>query len=125
MRKVDFLINRRLYQLMVDADQASQLEQLASEVDGRAQKIAASNPLADELKVLMMTCITLADELYEARQEAGALHERFMLSQPELQSLLPNVTVTNIKYSEAENQISEIVDNLTDVIGRAIRPAYE
>jgi cell division protein ZapA (FtsZ GTPase activity inhibitor) len=125
MRKIDFIINRRPYQLMVDADQASQLEQLAAEVDARAQKIAASNPIADELKILMMTCITLADELYEARQEAGALHERFMLSQPELQSMLPNVTISNIKYSEAEHNILDIIDNMSEVIERAIRPAYE
>ncbi len=124
MKKVEFVINRRKYQLIVEAEQAVQLQQLSAEVDGRASKIASANPQADEATVLMMTCLILADELYEARQEAGALHETFMLAQPELQHLFPSSHLRE-HFHESEQKISAIMDNVVQALDRIIRPSHE
>ena len=124
MKKVDFIINRRKYQLVVEAEQAAQLQQLAAEVDVRASKVASANPHADEATVLMMTCLILADELYEARQEAGALHETFMLSQPELQHLFPN-SHSYEQFHESEQKIAQTMDNMVHVLDNIIRPPHE
>jgi cell division protein ZapA (FtsZ GTPase activity inhibitor) len=120
MKKVDFVINRKSYQLVVESEQAVQLQQLAAEVDARASKIAASNPQADEATVLMMTCLIIADELYEARQEAGALHETFMLSQPEMQTLFP---LTH--FHESEKKINDLMDGMVSSLDKIIRPSHD
>lgn len=120
MKKVAFTINKREYQLMVEDEQTEQLQQLAAEVDGRTEIISKQNPQADDLTLLMMTCLTIADELYEARQEAGALHEKFMLAQPEMQSLFSS---TNI--AENEKKIGDLLDNLSDTIDKVINPVYD
>ncbi len=75
MKKLEIVINHHNYTLACDDGQESHVAQLAEEIDMRAREIAIRMPKAGELMNLVMTCLTLADELYESRQEAGALHE--------------------------------------------------
>ncbi|GEM_PF-664564 len=83
MRSLDVNINGIIYSLACDDGQEVQVSQLADEVDMRARRIAKGMPQlhGNERMLLVMTCLTLADELYEARQEAGALHEHLSLLQ--------------------------------------------
>jgi cell division protein ZapA (FtsZ GTPase activity inhibitor) len=120
MRKLNFTINRRAYELMIDADQTSHVQQLTDEIDSRARTLAVANPHADETTILMMTCLILADELYAARQEAGALHETFMLAQPELKQLFPLS-----HFAEAENSVAELVQKLGEHVDSLLRPQHK
>jgi cell division protein ZapA (FtsZ GTPase activity inhibitor) len=117
MRKIAFTINGRAYELVVDSDQTAHVQQLTDEIDSRARTLSVNNPHADESTILMMTCLILADELYAARQEAGALHETFMLAQPELQQLFPLS-----HFAEAEGKVSELVEKLSHHLDTVLRP---
>ena len=87
MRKTDIRINGKVYQVICDADQVDHLRQLSDEVDARAKKISASTPHANETMLLLFTCLTLADELYEARSETGILHEHLLRTEHEVRDL--------------------------------------
>ena len=120
MRKIAFTINRRDYELVVDSDQASHVQQLTDEIDSRARTLAIGNPHADEPTILMMTCLILADELYAARQEAGALQETFMLAQPELQQFFPLS-----QFADAEGKVGELVEKLSHHLDAVLRPHHK
>lgn len=79
MKKIEITINGHNYMLACDDGQESHVEQLAEEVSMRAEQLALGMPQAGETLVLVMTCLMLADELYESRQEAGALHEHLAM----------------------------------------------
>lgn len=76
MPKIDVVINDHSYTLACGEGEEEHVSQLAAEVNMRAQEIAARMPRTSESMGLVMTALMLADELYEARQEAGELHER-------------------------------------------------
>ncbi len=76
MKKLEITVNGYNYTLACDDGQESHVEQLSEEVNMRAEQVAGITPKASEAMTLVMTCLMLADELYEARQEAGALHEK-------------------------------------------------
>ncbi len=79
MKNIEITINGHNYTLACDDGQESHVEQLAEEVSMRAVQLAKGMPGANETMVLVMTCLMLADELYESRQEAGALHEHLAM----------------------------------------------
>lgn len=80
-KQIEITINGHNYMLACDAGQESHIEQLADEVNQRAAQLASGMPKAGETMVLVMACLMLADELYEARQEAGTLHEHLAMMQ--------------------------------------------
>lgn len=88
MRKLDILVNQKPYQVICEDSDVDRVRQLADEVTMRAQQIAHATRHADETRILMMTCLKLADELYEAREEAGVLREQQLLSHDGLMDLL-------------------------------------
>jgi cell division protein ZapA len=79
MPKLDVNINQHHYTLACDEGEQEHVMQLAAEVQMRAEQVVKSMPRANEATTLVMTALMLADELYEARQEAGALHERIRM----------------------------------------------
>lgn len=79
MKNIEITINGHNYTLACDQGQESHVEQLAEEVSMRSVQLAKGMPNANETMVLVMTCLMLADELYESRQEAGALHEHLAM----------------------------------------------
>lgn len=73
-------VRGREYRLACDDGQEARLRELAYEVDDRLRRLekglggqAAGH--AEEMLLLVMAAITLADELADARREAGQLHE--------------------------------------------------
>lgn len=79
MKQVEVTICHQRFSLACDDGQEPHLLQLADEVNARAEKIAEAQPKAKESQILLMTCLMLADELYDARTEAGMLHERLAI----------------------------------------------
>lgn len=78
-KRIEVTVNGHRYVLACDDGQEGHIEQLAAEVSMRAEELARGMPKAGEALVLVMTCLMLADELYESRQEAGALHEHLAM----------------------------------------------
>ena len=66
MPQVDVLINGRRYQIACDKGQEEHLSQLAEYVDKRVQGLVGSVGQVGDARLLVMTCLLLADELSEA-----------------------------------------------------------
>jgi cell division protein ZapA (FtsZ GTPase activity inhibitor) len=118
MRKTEIRVNNRPYQVMCDADQLDHVRQLADEVDARAREVAANTRHANETTVLLFTCLMLADELYEARLEAGELHEKTLRTQHDLSGVLSHSTpeanphTINHLLSDASQTLEQIAKRL-------------
>lgn len=120
MKKMELRINGKSYRLVCDADQSDHIRQLADEVDSRARKIADKAPAAAEAAVLMMTCLELADELYEARQESVQWRDRLIYRQGEA----PERANSQPGY---DNTLTETVEELSyniDSLSRRLRERY-
>jgi cell division protein ZapA len=116
MKKVDITLNNHTYTLACDPSQEIHLSQLAEEVDQRCREIKERMPRAGESMLLVMTALTLADELYEARQEAGLLHEKLAIG--ETLNLNDKETPPIISHAAAQNlalaleDISQQIDSI-------------
>ncbi len=120
MKKIEITINGHNYMLACDDGQESHVEQLAEEVDMRARQLAEGMPKANETMVLVMTCLMLADELYESRQEAGALHEH--LAMMKAAGIRPGTQEGNAEEARhAQSMLAltmnEIADHLDEITG--------
>jgi cell division protein ZapA (FtsZ GTPase activity inhibitor) len=120
VRKTEIRINGKNYHILCDDDQADHVRQLADEVDSRAKQIAATTPHANETMLLLLTCLILADELYEAREEAGILHEKILRSQHDLSDVLPSESVSdrNHKLTGLLHDVTEALEQITKRINK-------
>ncbi len=116
MRKTDIRIHGKTYQVICADDQTDHVCQLGEEIDARAQKVAAGIPHANETMLLLLTCLMLADELYEARTEAGALHEKILRSHHDLGGLLPDHS-----DEEAGQRIDGLLGDVTKTLENLTR----
>lgn len=118
MRRMSITINGRTYQINCDSEQSDHIQQLSHEINGRAETIAESMPRASEATILMMTCLHLADELYETRQEAGELHEKILFERHDLHEVFhdntPNLSMdANQKLTDMMHNVSGSLEELT------------
>lgn len=124
MKNIEITINGHNYTLACDDGQESHVEQLAEEVSMRAVQLAQGMPGANETMVLVMTCLMLADELYESRQEAGALHEHLAMMkaaglEPVLQSLHHGGEEAQSMLALAMREIAEHLEQMTGALKNA------
>lgn len=127
MRHVEVNIFNQRFSLACDEGQEARLLQLADEVNARARDVAGNQPKAKEMQVILMTCLMLADELYDARIEAGILHEKLASGisnmptddRDALQDMLPGYVVGTL--SDALGEISDRLGNLS----RSVETARE
>lgn len=123
MKKLEIVINQNAYTLACDDGQESHVAQLAEEIDMRAREISKSMPRAGDTMNLVMTCLTLADELYESRQEAGVLHEQIAdlmaagYGAPSA-STVPGEKVNLAVAEEAQMVLSLAMQEVADHIGK-------
>lgn len=122
MKKLEIVINQNAYTLACDDGQESHVAQLAEEIDMRAREIAKAMPRAGDTMNLVMTCLTLADELYESRQEAGALHEQIAdlmaAGYGAPQAALPPEAAHMAIAEEAQMVLSLAMQEVADHIGK-------
>ncbi len=119
MRRLEIRLNGHLYALACDDGEEDHVLQLADEVDSRAREIAARMPKAGEGLVLVMTALMLADELYDARQEAGTLHEKLSRLRAQMQS-----GNSQAAFSFAEGEAGEaLARTMHDMAGHIDRVA--
>lgn len=124
MKNIEITINGHNYTLACDDGQESHVEQLAEEVSMRAVQLAQGMPGANETMVLVMTCLMLAYELYESRQEAGALHEHLAMMkaaglEPVLQSLHHGGEEAQSMLALAMREIAEHLEQMTGALKNA------
>lgn len=71
MAEVNITLNGRVYEIACDAGQEGRIVDLAAYIDQRVQKIARSGGAFNESHLLALTALVLADELFEAKEEAA------------------------------------------------------
>ncbi len=69
MPQVSFLINGRPYEVACGDGEEDHLRDLADYVDQTVQKLVASVGQAGDARLLVMACLTIADDLSEALQK--------------------------------------------------------
>ena len=69
MPQVSFLINGRPYEVACGDGEENHLRDLADYVDQTVQKLVASVGQAGDARLLVMACLTIADDLSEALQK--------------------------------------------------------
>ncbi len=72
MAEISITINGRAYDIACDDGQEGRVTDLSGYVDKQMQKIAASGAAYNDSHLLVLTTLVLADELFEAREEARA-----------------------------------------------------
>jgi cell division protein ZapA len=123
MPKIEVVINHHQYTLACGEGEHEHVMQLAAEVQMRAEEVA-KNMRANEATTLVMTALMLADELYEARQESGALHERIRMlelseghpAKPSQQAYAEDVPV--ISREEAQQSLAFALDEVAEHVER-------
>jgi cell division protein ZapA (FtsZ GTPase activity inhibitor) len=121
MKQVDVRIGFHTYTLACADGQEGHLQQLADEIDMRARSIKEKSPRASESMVLVMTALMLADELYEARQEAGMLHEKLAMGvtlngNGEGMPPIPSAGMVARNLSMAMNEIADQLDAIVATV---------
>ena len=69
MAQVDVIINGHNYRIACDDGQEAHLKQLAELVDQRLSQLVSTVGEIGESRLLVMTCLVVADELMEANGE--------------------------------------------------------
>lgn len=71
MAEVNISINGKQYGIACDDGQEQRVTDLANFVDGRLKEIAAAGAGANDSHLLVLTSIVMADELFDARDNAS------------------------------------------------------
>ena len=71
MSKLAITLYGREYFVNCDPGEESQLKDVVRFVEGRMQQVAGRTGNATELRLLMLTCLHLADELLEYRRKSS------------------------------------------------------
>lgn len=72
MPEVTLQINGRGYGIFCDEGQEDRILELATFIDSRLKDIAAAGAASAESHLLVLTSLVLADELFEAREQAAS-----------------------------------------------------
>ena len=117
MKNIEITINGHNYTLACDDGQESHVEQLAEEVSMRAVQMAEGMGNANETMVLVMTCLMLADELYESRQEHLAMMKAAGLEMPTASG--QGTEHAQSMLALAMNEIADHLDRMADSLKAA------
>ena len=69
MARVDLVLNGRVYALSCEDGQESRLRELAQYVDSRLKELANASTSGNEAQLMLLTALTLADEIFDQRAE--------------------------------------------------------
>ncbi|MFO1154596.1 MAG: cell division protein ZapA [Rhodospirillales bacterium] len=72
MGQVAIAINGRRYEVNCDDDEEDRVRQLAERVDQRIRSLAESVGQVGEVRLFLLTCLLMEDELEEAGREGNA-----------------------------------------------------
>ena len=76
MPLVDITIAGRRHQVQCGEGEQTRLRRLATYVDGKALDLAQSNPQLSEARLLLLTSLTVADELLDAYEEIKRVRDQ-------------------------------------------------
>lgn len=75
MAEINVTVNNRLYPIGCDDGEEDQVRRLAQQVDARVKELAALVGQVGESRLLLMTALTLADDLEQAQRDVATLRK--------------------------------------------------
>lgn len=75
MAEINVTINNRLYPIGCDDGEEDQVRRLSQMLDGRVRELAALVGQVGESRLLLMTALTLADDLEQAQRDVAAMRQ--------------------------------------------------
>lgn len=75
MGQVNVTVNNRLYPVGCDDGEEEQVRRLSQMLDGRVKELAALVGQVGEARLLLMTALTLADDLESAQRDIAAVKQ--------------------------------------------------
>jgi cell division protein ZapA len=76
MAQIDILVNERAYRVACQDGQEERLLRLAAHLDREAQALARDLGQIGEARLLLLTALTVCDELFEAREKLADAEAR-------------------------------------------------
>ncbi|MGQ0527554.1 MAG: cell division protein ZapA [Alphaproteobacteria bacterium] len=73
MAEVNLTINGRSYGISCDDGQERRVQQLGHYIDGRLKEVSRSGAASNELHLLVLTSLMIADEVVELREEVSQM----------------------------------------------------
>jgi cell division protein ZapA len=73
MGQVNVTVNNRLYSIGCDDGEEAQVQRLSQVLDGRVRELAALVGQVGEARLMLMTALTLADDLETAESQLATL----------------------------------------------------
>jgi len=110
MARVEISLNNRDYAVACEDGQEARLREISAFADAKMRALAAAKPTASEAQLLVLTMLTLADQIFDLRAEVakartgsasgvdGALEERFALA---IETLAKRVNAVAKKLANA------------------------
>lgn len=75
MAEINVTVNNRLYPIGCDDGEEEQVRRLSGLVDARVKELAALVGQVGEARLLLMTALTLADDLEQAQRDVAAMRQ--------------------------------------------------
>lgn len=75
MGQVNVTVNNRLYPIGCDDGEEEQVRRLSQIIDGRVRELAALVGQVGEARLLLMTALTLADDLETAQRDIAGIKQ--------------------------------------------------
>src|SRR5688572_29424939 len=107
MAEVTLTINGRNYGIACDDGQEKRVRDLGYYIDQRVREIARAGAATNESHLMVLTSLMLADEIFDLRDNMGALEEDAQQASP------------NARNDEAiAGAIGELADRIDDIADR-------
>lgn len=75
MAEINVTVNNRLYSIGCDDGEEEQVRRLSTVVDGRVRELVALVGQVGEARLLLMTALTLSDDLEQAQRDVAAMRQ--------------------------------------------------
>lgn len=75
MAEINVTVNNRLYSIGCDDGEEDQVRRLSQMLDGRVRELAALVGQVGEARLMLMTALTLADDLEQAQRDVAAMRQ--------------------------------------------------
>ena len=108
MAQVNINVNSRDYKVTCDDGQEERLQQLAAYFDQHVSNIAGSLGQIGDTRLMLLGALTLTDELFEARDQLGALaHANDKLEPDTLGGAAKAIDAVTERVQELTSQLDE------------------
>jgi cell division protein ZapA len=111
MAEVTLTINGRNYGIACDDGQEERVRDLGYYIDQRMREIAKAGAANNEVHLMILTSLMLADEVFDLKDNVGDLGERVRETQAQ--------QYDEVAIAEAINELAERIDSIAGRVQKA------